>query len=61
MKAWNKEQMKLEPPIVNFAVNQPGKRLIIMLAGIIVNLILGFFIYAIDAWHWREQYFLPIK
>lgn len=55
-ESMDKEQMKLEPQPYEFRSKPAWQRLIIMLAGIIVNLILGFFIYAMMLWHWGEEY-----
>ena len=55
-ESMDKEQLKLEPQPYEFRSKPAWQRLIIMLAGIIVNLILGFFIYAMMLWHWGEEY-----
>jgi regulator of sigma E protease len=54
------EQMKGEPQPWEFRSKPAWQRLIIMLGGIIVNLILGFFLYAMVLWTWGEQY-LPAE
>lgn len=55
-ESMDKEQMKLPPQDFEFRSKPAWQRLIIMLAGIIVNLILGFLIYAMMLWHWGEEY-----
>lgn len=55
-ESMDKEQMKQPPQPFEFRSKPAWQRLIIMLAGIIVNLILGFLIYAMMLWHWGEQY-----
>jgi regulator of sigma E protease len=55
-ESMDKEQMKLPPQPYEFRSKPAWQRLIIMLAGIIVNLILGFLIYAIMLGHWGEEY-----
>lgn len=55
-ESMDKEQMKLPPQDFEFRSKPAWQRLIIMLAGIIVNLILGFLIYAIMLGHWGEEY-----
>lgn len=59
-ESMDKEQMKLPPQPYEFRSKKPWQRLIIMLGGVIVNLLLGFFIYAMMLWHWGEQY-VPVK
>ena len=59
-ESMDKEQMKLPPQPYEFRSKKPWQRLIIMLGGIIVNLLLGFFIYAMMLWHWGEQY-VPVN
>lgn len=55
-ESMDKEQMKQPPQPYEFRSKPAWQRLIIMLAGITVNLILGFFIYAMMLWHWGESY-----
>jgi regulator of sigma E protease len=55
-ESMDKEQLKLPPQPYEFRSKPAWQRLIIMLAGIIVNLILGFLIYAMMLWHWGEEY-----
>lgn len=55
-ESMDKEQMKLPPQPYEFRAKPAWQRLIIMLAGITVNLILGFFIYTMMLWHWGEEY-----
>ena len=55
-ESMDKEQMKLPPQPYEFRAKPAWQRLIIMLAGIIVNLILGFLIYTMILWHWGDEY-----
>lgn len=55
-ESMDKEQMKLPPQPYEFRSKPAWQRLIIMLAGVTVNLILGFLIYAMMLWHWGEEY-----
>ncbi|QEC67509.1 RIP metalloprotease RseP [Panacibacter ginsenosidivorans] len=55
-ESMDKEQLKLPPQPYEFRSKPAWQRLIIMLAGIVVNLILGFLIYAMMLWHWGEEY-----
>ena len=45
-ESMDKETMKPPPQPGNSAANRPGKRLIIMMGGVTVNVILAFIIYA---------------
>ncbi len=54
------EQMKGEPQPWEFRSKPAWQRLIIMLGGVTVNFILGFFLYAMVLWVWGEQY-LPAE
>lgn len=54
------EQMKGEPQPWEFRSKPAWQRLIIMLGGVTVNFILGFFLYAMVLWVWGEEY-LPAK
>lgn len=55
-ESMDKEQMKLPPKPYEFRSKPAWQRLIIMVGGVIVNLVLGFFIYAMMLWYWGESY-----
>jgi len=55
-ESMDKEQMKLPPKEWEFRSKPAWQRLIIMVGGVLVNLILGFLIYACMLWHWGEEY-----
>jgi regulator of sigma E protease len=55
-ESMDKEQMKLPPQPWEFRSKPAWQRLIIMVGGVTVNLILGFFIYAMMLWHWGDEY-----
>lgn len=55
-ESMDKEAMKLPPKSYEFRSKPAWQRLIIMVGGVIVNLVLGFFIYAMMAWHWGDEY-----
>jgi len=59
-ESMDKEQMKMEPQPWEFRSKKPWQRLIIMIGGVTVNLILGFFLFAMILWVWGEEY-LPAK
>ena len=59
-ESMDKEAMKLPPEPWEFRSKKPWQRLIIMIGGVTVNLILGFFLFAMILWHWGEEY-LPAK
>ena len=59
-ESMDKEQMKLPPQPYEFRSKPAWQRLIIMIGGVVVNLLLGFFIYAMMLWHWGEQY-VPVN
>jgi regulator of sigma E protease len=52
----DKEQLKQPPKPYEFRSKPAWQRLIIMVAGVVVNLLLGFFIYAMMLWHWGDSY-----
>ncbi len=56
----DKEQMKKPPQPWEFRSKSPWQRLLIMLAGVFVNLIFAFFIYIIILFSWGKQY-LPTE
>jgi regulator of sigma E protease len=55
-ESMDKEAMKLPPKPYEFRSKPAWQRLIIMVGGVVVNLVLGFFIYAMMLWHWGEEY-----
>jgi regulator of sigma E protease len=55
-ESMDKEAMKLPPKPYEFRSKPAWQRLIIMVAGVIVNLVLGFLIYAMMLWHWGDSY-----
>ena len=55
-ESMDKEQLKLPAKPYEFRSKPAWQRLIIMVGGVIVNLVLGFFIYAMMLWHWGETY-----
>lgn len=59
-ESMDREQMNLPAQPWEFRSKPAWQRLIIMIGGVTVNLILGFFIYTMILWHWGEQY-LPVK
>src|SRR5678815_2334891 len=54
-ESMDKEAMKLPPQPYEFRSKPAWQRLIIMLGGIIVNVLLAFFIYAMVLYVWGEQ------
>src|SRR5690348_16715125 len=59
-ESMDKEQMKQPPQPWEFRSKPAWQRLIIMIGGVTVNLILGFFIFAMVLWKWGEIY-LPAQ
>ncbi|WP_290791721.1 RIP metalloprotease RseP [Flavihumibacter sp. UBA7668] len=55
-ESMDKEQLKLPPKPYEFRSKPAWQRLIIMVGGVIVNLVLGFLIYAMMLWYWGESY-----
>ena len=55
-ESMDKEQLKLPAQPWEFRSKPAWQRLIIMVGGVTVNLILGFFIYAMMLWHWGDEY-----
>ncbi|MEL7020663.1 MAG: RIP metalloprotease RseP [Bacteroidota bacterium] len=55
-ESFDKEQMESEPQPWEFRSKPAWQRLIIMLGGVTVNFILGFFLYGMVLWVWGEQY-----
>src|SRR6187455_3526504 len=54
-ESMDKEQMKLPPQPYEFRSKPAWQRLIIMLGGVIVNVLLAFFIYAMVLYTWGED------
>ncbi len=55
-ESMDKEQMKKDPEPWEFRSKPAWQRLIIMLGGVTVNFILGFFLYGMVLWVWGEDY-----
>jgi len=55
-ESMDKEQMKGPAQPWEFRSKPAWQRLIIMLGGVIVNFVLGFFIFAMMLWQWGESY-----
>ncbi|MEM9820754.1 MAG: RIP metalloprotease RseP [Bacteroidota bacterium] len=55
-ESMDREQMKQPPQPWEFRSKKAWQRLIIMLGGVTVNFILGFFIWAMVLWVWGERY-----
>ncbi len=55
-ESFDKEQLKQEPQPWEFRTKPAWQRLIIMLGGVTVNFLLGFFIFAMLLWHFGEEY-----
>ena len=55
-ESMDKEQMKQPPKPWEFRSKPAWQRLIIMLGGVFVNFILGFFIFGMILWHYGETY-----
>jgi regulator of sigma E protease len=59
-ESFDTDQMKEEPKPWEFRSKPAWQRLIIMLGGVTVNFLLGFFIYGMILWAWGEEY-VPVK
>src|SRR5215216_6210804 len=59
-ESMDKEQMKQPPQPWEFRSKKPWQRLIIMIGGVTMNLLLGFFIFSMILFTWGEDY-LPAK
>ncbi len=59
-ESFDTEQMQSEPQPYEFRSKPAWQRLIIMLGGVTVNFLLGFFIYAMILWAYGEEY-IPTK
>lgn len=55
-ESFDKEQMAGPPQPWEFRSKPAWQRLIIMLGGVTVNFILGFFLFAMILWNWGEEY-----
>jgi regulator of sigma E protease len=55
-ESFDTEQMKQEPQPWEFRSKPAWQRLIIMLGGVTVNFIVGFFIFGMVLWVWGEEY-----
>ena len=55
-ESFDTEQMEQEPQPWEFRSKPAWQRLIIMLGGVTVNFLLGFFIYGMVLWYWGEEY-----
>ena len=60
-ESMDKEQLKQPPKPYEFRSKPAWQRLIIMVAGVVVNLLLGFFIYIMMLWHWGDTYLATSK
>lgn len=60
-ESMDKAQMKEEPKPWEFRSKPAWQRLIIMLAGIFMNLLLGFAIYSMMLFHWGDEYIPTAK
>lgn len=54
-ESMDKEQMKQDPKPYEFRSKPAWQRLIIMVAGVTMNMLLAFFIFAMILWVWGEQ------
>ena len=59
-ESMDKEQMALPPQPWEFRAKPAWQRLIIMLAGVTVNVLLAFFIFIMIMWVWGDRY-IPVK
>ena len=55
-ESFDTEQMAQEPQPWEFRSKPAWQRLIIMLGGVTINFLLGFFIYGMVLWFWGEEY-----
>ena len=58
-ESMDKEQMALPPKPYEFRSKPAWQRLIVMVAGVVVNLILGFFIFMMILFYWGKDYVAP--
>src|SRR3954467_13448323 len=54
-ESMDKDQLKEPPQPWEFRSQPAWQRLIIMVGGVTVNLVLGFFIYAMILWYWGDS------
>jgi len=59
-ESMDKEQMKLPPQPYEFRSKPAGQRLMIMIAGVLLNFILALFIYSMVLFSWGDSY-IPLK
>ncbi|MEG1544734.1 MAG: site-2 protease family protein, partial [Tannerellaceae bacterium] len=59
-ESMDKEQMALPPQPYEFRSKSAGKRLMIMVAGVVFNFLLALFIYSMVLFTWGDTY-LPLK
>ncbi len=59
-ESMDKEQMALPPQPWEFRSKPAGQRLMVMVAGVLFNLLLAFFIYSMVLFTWNDTY-LPLK
>jgi len=59
-ESMDKEQMALPPQPWEFRSKPAGQRLLVMIAGVLFNLLLAFFIYSMVLFAWNDTY-LPLK
>ena len=59
-ESMDKEQLKQPPQPWEFRSKPAWQRLIIMIGGVTLNLILGFFLFSMILWKWGDEY-LPAK
>jgi regulator of sigma E protease len=55
-ESMDKDALKQEPKPWEFRSKPAWQRLVIMVGGVFVNLVLGFFIYAMMLWYWGDSY-----
>lgn len=55
-ESMDKDAMKLPPQPYEFRSKPAWQRLIIMVGGVVVNLLLGFFLYAMISWYYGDSY-----
>lgn len=58
-ESFDKEQMAQEPQAWEFRSKPAWQRLIIMVGGVVVNFLLGFFLWAMVLFNWGEDYLPP--
>ena len=59
-ESMDKEQMKLPPEPYEFRSKPAWQRLIVMIAGVVVNLLLAIFLFIMITFKWGDEY-LPVK